>query len=146
MIKITTNENGKTTKSKLKILMFVGIAFAGIGLVGALVMVLWNWIMPDVFGLSKITLIQGYGLLILAKLIFGGMQANTTSGTKNNNLDDNTKAYIKESIHQEIKENNINDYSINEDTDADELYEQWWSDEGEAYFDEYLTKKSDTND
>ena len=37
---------------------------------GWLVMLLWNWIMPVVFGLSTITYWQAWGLVILAHLLF----------------------------------------------------------------------------
>ncbi len=36
-----------------------------------LVMILWNWLMPVVFGLALITFWQALGLLLLAKIIFG---------------------------------------------------------------------------
>ncbi len=56
--------------------------FAVLGVVGAavfalafgwLVMILWNWVMPSVFHLGEITYWEGFGLVILGKLIFGGM-------------------------------------------------------------------------
>lgn len=146
MITFTKNINGNTKKGKFKILMLVILALAGISLVGTLIMLLWNWLMPDIFGFQKISLIQGFGLLILAKILFGGMESNTNSKPNYNNLDQNTQSFIKESIHQEIEKNNIKDYALGEATDADELYEEWWSKEGEAHFEEFLTKKSDTDD
>jgi hypothetical protein len=35
------------------------------------VMRLWNWLMPELFGLSPLTYWQTLGLLVLAKIIFG---------------------------------------------------------------------------
>ena len=46
----------------------IGVIFAF--LFGWLVMLLWNWIMPPVFGLSAITFWQAWGLVILAHLLF----------------------------------------------------------------------------
>lgn len=40
---------------------------------GWLVMLLWNWLMPTIFHLGEIGYWQAFGLVILAKLIFGGM-------------------------------------------------------------------------
>jgi hypothetical protein len=37
-----------------------------------LVMLLWNSLLPDIFGLKTITYLQAAGLLILAKILFGG--------------------------------------------------------------------------
>lgn len=52
-------------------LALIGIpAFAA--LIGFVVMGLWNWLMPDLFGLTEITFWQALGLLILSKILFGG--------------------------------------------------------------------------
>lgn len=39
---------------------------------GAVVMALWNCLMPAIFGLRTIHFWQALGLLLLAKLLFGG--------------------------------------------------------------------------
>jgi hypothetical protein len=39
---------------------------------GEIVMHLWNWLMPALFGLKLITFWQGLGLLILARILVGG--------------------------------------------------------------------------
>jgi len=39
---------------------------------------LWNWLMPDIFGLPKINLLQTIGLLLLSNLFF-----NSSHGDKN---------------------------------------------------------------
>lgn len=50
------------------------VAAAVFGLVfGYLVMVLWNWLMPMIFDLATITYWQAFGIVILAKLIFGAI-------------------------------------------------------------------------
>ena len=40
-------------------------------LVGLVVMLLWNGIMPEVFGLGIITVWQALGLIILGRILFG---------------------------------------------------------------------------
>jgi hypothetical protein len=56
--------------------------FAILGVVGAaifalafgwIVMLLWNWLMPQIFGLGVITYWQAFGIVILAKLLFGAL-------------------------------------------------------------------------
>ena len=37
--------------------------------------ILWNWLMPTIFGVAKITITQALGLLMLAGIIF---RSNTT--------------------------------------------------------------------
>ena len=40
---------------------------------GGLVMLLWNWLLPPLFGWPTITLLQGFGLLALCRILFGGL-------------------------------------------------------------------------
>lgn len=46
------------------------VVFVAIG--GALVMLLWNWLMPDLFALKTLTFWQAFGLLALSRILFGG--------------------------------------------------------------------------
>lgn len=41
-------------------------------LMGLVVMLLWNWLMPHLFGLPQITHLEALGLLLLSKILFGG--------------------------------------------------------------------------
>src|SRR5947209_11094714 len=52
-------------------LAILGMAlFAYIG--GEVVMHLWNWLLPPLFGWRQITFWQGLGLLALCRILFGG--------------------------------------------------------------------------
>ena len=46
------------------------VIFAWIG--GELVMHLWNWLAPALFGLRQVTFWQALGLLALCRILFGG--------------------------------------------------------------------------
>jgi len=46
------------------------VIFAWIG--GQVVMLLWNWLAPELFGLRQITFWQALGLLALCRILFGG--------------------------------------------------------------------------
>lgn len=46
------------------------VIFTAIG--GGLVMLLWNWLAPTLFGLRLITFWQALGLLALCRILFGG--------------------------------------------------------------------------
>lgn len=39
---------------------------------GEIVMHLWNWLLPTLFGWHTITFWQGLGLLVLCRILFGG--------------------------------------------------------------------------
>ncbi len=62
-----------------RIFRILGLAVAGVVvaslfalLFGWLVMLLWNWLMPMLFGLKIITYWQAFGIIVLSKLIFSG--------------------------------------------------------------------------
>ncbi len=44
-----------------------------VGVVGVVVMALWNWLLPPLFGLHPIGFWQALGLLVLSRILFGGM-------------------------------------------------------------------------
>jgi hypothetical protein len=39
---------------------------------GFIVQWLWNWLMPEIFGLKTITYWQGFAIVIFCKILFGG--------------------------------------------------------------------------
>ena len=46
------------------------VIFTFIG--GGVVMLLWNWLAPTLFGLRQVTFWQAIGLLALCRILFGG--------------------------------------------------------------------------
>jgi hypothetical protein len=64
-------ERGKGYGIKRAIFIPIAIA-AGVFIFGSAVMLLWNHLLPVLFGVGTITLWQAIGLLILAKILFGG--------------------------------------------------------------------------
>jgi|SRR5947199_217855 len=61
----------------VKIVVMVAVACVVFGFV---VMHLWNWLMPPIFGLRTITFAQAFGLLLLSKLLFGGFHRHGGGG------------------------------------------------------------------
>jgi len=66
--------------------------FAGIGIMlvtcavfGVVVMLLWNALMPQIFTFPQISYLQSVGLLILARMLFGGMRDLGHSGFRAGN-------------------------------------------------------------
>ena len=49
------------------------LAVAAVSVLGYVVMALWNGLMPPIFGLRTIHFWQGLGLLVLARILFGGL-------------------------------------------------------------------------
>jgi len=57
----------------IKIALFAIIAIFVFGFV---VMALWNWLMPPLFGLRLISFWQALGLVILCKILFGSFHSH----------------------------------------------------------------------
>ena len=55
----------------MRFLMPVGFLAVTAGF-SAVVMLLWNWLMPSLFGLGVINFWQALGILVLSRILFGG--------------------------------------------------------------------------
>ena len=51
--------------------VFIVMLFVVIALVSYPTSLLWNWLMPEIFGLPTINSLQASGLLLLSLLFFG---------------------------------------------------------------------------
>lgn len=56
------------SKRPFGVLIFIAVFAAAT----AVVMLLWNWLMPAIFGLGAITFWQSAGLIVLCRLLLGG--------------------------------------------------------------------------
>jgi hypothetical protein len=68
---------GKWIFRGLKIAVFVVL---GLLVFGFVVMSLWNWLMPALFGLRTINFWQALGIVILSKILFGGIHRHGGPG------------------------------------------------------------------
>ena len=58
------------------------IAFLGVGLLLSIPMCLiWNWLMPFIFGLPKLNILQTFGLSILINMLTSKLDINTETAT-----------------------------------------------------------------
>ena len=57
-------------KKILEFLVVIVIMIIVIMLIGFPVMWIWNWLMPTIFGLIKITFWQAVGLTVLGNMLF----------------------------------------------------------------------------
>ena len=62
---------------KMKLIFIAPLAILGIFLFiaigGEIVLQLWNWLLPPLFGWRQITFWQALGLLVLCRILFGGL-------------------------------------------------------------------------
>ena len=63
----------------------VMMGLAAVAGFSAITMLLWNWLMPDIFGLATIGFWQALGLLALARILFGGFGHRGMMGMHENN-------------------------------------------------------------
>jgi hypothetical protein len=79
----------------------IGISFGimGIGFVflfGLIVMLLWNWLMPDIFGLKRLTYWQAWGLLILCSILFKGFRSGNSGRRSDRKRRRQLRRYMRE--------------------------------------------------
>ena len=80
-----------------KILLGIGFGILGIGLMalcGWVLMLLWNWLMPDIFGLKLITYWQAWGLLLLSSILFKRMGPSNHSGRNEKKRKQKLRSFI----------------------------------------------------
>jgi hypothetical protein len=113
----------------LGIIGFAAFAF----LFGAVVMWLWNWLMPVIFHLGVITYWQAVGLAILGRLLIGGFHHGGHHRGRHN---------CGPWRHRHYMHNfqNCRDHSYGEKWS---LYDQFWTEEGEKAFEDYLKRKGE---
>jgi hypothetical protein len=83
--------------SKKKWILLAPLALLAIALFcwlgGELVMHLWNWLTPSLFGWRQITFWQAFGLLALCRILFGGVSGRGFHRSGSRRL-------IKERMHE----------------------------------------------
>ena len=99
-------------------------------LFGIFVMLLWNALLPDLFKFPEIDYLQSVGLIILARLIFGGIS-------------------FRYDHKKSKKSHNRKDKLIGLewlDTISDwKYYDKYWDEEGEQNFKDYKKRMKDDN-
>ena len=72
---------------RLGMKVFLGFLM-GIGIIGLIflfgwvVMLLWNWLMPEIFGLKQLSYWQAWGLLILSSILFKSFPSGGNDSAK----------------------------------------------------------------
>jgi|GEM_PF-166411 len=150
-------------KGVKKVLMIIGFVILGAALCvlfGFVVMWLWNWLMPMLFGLKQVTYWQAVGIFALAKILFGGIGGGGSSddsgpyrhtGKSKGGIKHQIKSEFKKEFDEEFDKEFDKEYdksfkkeynkSNDSNDDYDELYENWWEQKGENSFNEYMKDK-----
>lgn len=76
------------------IVVFFGFLFF-IAFGGVLVQLLWNWLIPDIFDLRRLTFWEALGLLALCRILFGGFGRSSHIHHEGRRRDGERKAWWK---------------------------------------------------
>lgn len=91
---------------------------------GFFVMLLWNSLLPDIWGWQEITYWQGAGLVILLRLLFGSHGYHKVSNQPQAGCH---SAFSQSSTVCTVEK-------------SEQYFEQWWAEEGEASLDKYTKR------
>jgi len=79
--------------------ILLGICFGILGLaffslLGWVVMRLWNWLMPELFGLKRLSYWQAWGLFALCSILFKGMGSSDSGRTSDRKRKKELRRYM----------------------------------------------------
>ncbi|MCK8479643.1 hypothetical protein [Psychroserpens algicola] len=122
---------GKSPGEIAGMIIFGIIFITGLAILfGFVIMWLWNWLMPMIFGLTTLTYWQAVGVFILAKILLGGcggFGGKDKSSSKKSSCTKESKGEFSKWKH----------------------YDDFWKEEGNKAYEDYvnrLTSNNDTND
>ena len=117
----------KYFKTFFKIVIGGLFAIAFIMLFAYITMRLWNWLMPEIFGLITIDYWQALGIIILAKIFFGGF-----GNYKSRKSDNKSKNRSKPQYTNKGFKSDFSNWKY---------YDKFWEEEGEKAFEQYVKRK-----
>ncbi len=114
---------GKHPAAIAAMIVFGIIAIVGLAILfGFIIMWLWNWLMPELFGLPLLTYWQAVGLFILLKILIGGCGSGKGH---------HSSKHSEDSCKKDGKKHR-NDFS------KWTHYDKFWQEEGENAYQKYL--------
>lgn len=108
--------------------IFGATAFAF--LFGYFIMLLWNWLMPELFGLATVNYWKAVGIVLLARLIFGSF-GHKHGDHKHHRHDSKCPPFWDK------KE----PFKHRSDFSKWKHYDKFWKERGQAAFEQYLAEK-----
>ncbi|MBI4977830.1 MAG: hypothetical protein HZC28_10120 [Spirochaetes bacterium] len=96
-------------------------------LFGYIVMLLWNWLMPPIFGLKVITYLQAVGIIILSKLIISPFIPHHKPPRPPRNCFPSRGTDT--------------DWNVKGGWGKWRYYDEYWKEEGKAAFEKYVERR-----
>ena len=125
----------KNERRAVKIIKIIALFAAGgagalilAGLFGFVFMHLWNYVMPDLFGIKTISFFQSVGLVILSKILFGSLKHHPAR-------------HIRKTLSRKINNRcgQLNDFPPEVVENYDE-YCEYWEIEGSEGFKKFMSR------
>lgn len=139
------------SRHRIKALRIAGLTIAGVGLAvlfafvfGIVVKVLWNWLMPALFGLGEITFWQAFGIVLLAKLLFGGVGHGHSHKDHHEPFESHFQDRFKRFIRSD--EGREGDAPVPGNGKKWRHFRQYWQEEGRAAFESYVQRMEAAED
>jgi len=120
------NKAEKFFRGFFKVLFMIIAAILFMLLFGYGFMLLWNWLMPDTFGLPVLSYWKAVGILVMAKLLFGNFEGK---GPRKKSKKSNSRFKHR---RWDVCKNDFSKW---------ELYDDFWKEEGENAFNEFVERK-----
>ncbi len=117
---------GKSPGEIVGMIIFGGIFITGLAILfGFIIMWLWNWLMPMIFGLTTLTFWQAVGVFILAKILLGGCNFGDSGkkSSKPRKEDKECKGEFSKWKH----------------------YDDFWKEEGNKAYEAYIDRLTNNN-
>lgn len=102
---------------------------------GLIVKWLWNWLMPAIFGLGVLTFWQAFGIVLLAKLLFGGFGHQNRHRTDHSSHENIAGFFHGEKRPPLFRHGNGKKWA---------LFRHYWEDEGRRAFEDYIRRKEES--
>jgi hypothetical protein len=141
-----TAEQGRAARPERRAVRIAAMALAGVVvavvfafLFGLVVKALWNWLMPDLFGLEAITYWQAFGIVLLAKILFGG------PGRSRRDRGDRMERRAGRRFWKWTCDEDVSDKAGTPPGNGKRWrrFRQYWQEEGRAAFEAYVQKMED---
>lgn len=133
MSEIKRNWNRMPKGARIVSMVVLGLVTAIVfGFVfGIVVKALWNWLMPELFGLKTITYWQAFGLVILGHLLVGSSGGSHGGESKKTSRKNRR---CEPPAGEEDSRDNWKHWKY---------YDEWWQSEGKNAFRDFVDKKED---
>jgi hypothetical protein len=141
-MRTTFGRHRKIRVFRILLAVFAGMSFVSLfaATFGWVVMLLWNWLMPSIFDLKEITYWQAFGITVLSKILLSAHHGMPHPGK-----------YHSDEIHRKVDDRWHRWLGVERGVlcegrfSRDDLkyYKDFWRDQGEKAFEEYLKMKNE---